>query len=49
MQKIKKPVERDRAKHAELHGQFRSIGPAVLRAALLHTKKRKTPAASNAA
>ncbi|MDW6021225.1 hypothetical protein SAZ10_05540 [Mesorhizobium sp. BAC0120] len=50
MQKIKKPVERDRAQHAELHGQFRSIGPAVLRAALLHTnKKRKTPAASNAA
>ena len=49
MQKIKKPAERERAKYAELHGQYRSIGPAAIIAALLHTKKRKTSIAGKAA
>lgn len=42
MQKIKKPVERERTKHAELHGQYRAVGPAAVRAALMHVKKRQT-------
>jgi len=49
MQKIKKSTERERAQYAELHGQYRAIGPAAIIAALLHTKKRKTPTASKAA
>jgi hypothetical protein len=48
MHKIKKPAERDRIHHAELHGQFRSIGPAVLQAALLHTRKNEAAAGKRA-
>jgi hypothetical protein len=40
MQKIKKATDRERAQYAELHGQYRAIGPAAILAALLHTKKR---------
>jgi hypothetical protein len=43
MQTTKKPADRERAQYAELHGQYRSIGPAAILAALLHTKKRNTP------
>jgi hypothetical protein len=43
MQKTKKPADRERAQYAELHGQYRSIGPAAILAALLHTKKRNAP------
>src|SRR5580765_2779994 len=35
MQKTKKQAERERQKHAELHGQYRSIGPAAILAAVL--------------
>lgn len=40
MMKSKKQVERERARHAELHGQYRSIGPAAILAAVLLSKKR---------
>jgi hypothetical protein len=49
MQRIKKTAERERARHAELHGQFRGVGPAAIIAALLHAKKRKAPSAGKAA
>ena len=40
MMKTKKQAERERAQHAELHGQYRSIGPAAILAAVLLSKKR---------
>ena len=40
MNKTKKQAERERAQHAELHGQYRSIGPAAILAAVLLSKKR---------
>jgi hypothetical protein len=43
MQKTKKTADRERSQYAELHGQYRSIGPAAILAALLHTKKRNAP------
>jgi hypothetical protein len=50
MEKTRKTTaERERAKYAELHGQYRAIGPAAILAALLHSKKRKTAIASKAA
>lgn len=49
MQNTKKPADRDRTKHAELHGQYRAIGPAAILAALLHAKKRKTVLVGKAA
>ena len=49
MQKIKKPADRERAKYAELHGQYRAIGPAAIRAAVLLTRKRQGSVASKAA
>jgi hypothetical protein len=49
MQKTKTSAERERAQYAELHGQYRAIGPAAIIAALLHAKKRKTPVGGKAA
>jgi hypothetical protein len=40
MMKTKRQAERERARHAELHGQYRSIGPAAILAAVLLAKKR---------
>jgi hypothetical protein len=42
MQKTRKQAERERQKHAELHGQYRSIGPAAILAAVLLAKKRNS-------
>jgi hypothetical protein len=44
MQKTRKQAERERQKHAELHGQYRSIGPAAILAAVLLSKKRSNTA-----
>ena len=49
MQKTKKQAERERAQHAELHGQYRSIGPAAILAAVLLTKKRSSATVTKAA
>ena len=48
MQNIKKQTEQ-RSQYAPLVEQYRSIGPAAILAALMHTKRRKVAIVSKAA